>query len=431
MSAWVNSKRWSKAWQEVESIVGGGQGVTKKVQSSLHGEKEFFLKELLPKLRKNNRARQRFLREAQAYQGFKHSRIPELVEANAQIATEDWSYEPYFVTNLISGENLEDFIKDRGTVSLGEAINLAEGLLEVLSYLHSEGCIHRDIKPRNIVLRLDQISDPVLVDFGISYHAEAAEGVTLIGEELGNRFLRLPELSSQSTLKQDERSDVAFVGGIVFYALTGIVPGVLLDETSRLPHQRGDAAQLILSAAGGKASSLMSFFDRAFSYDINGRFSNAQEMASELARIDQMAPSDSEDSIEKLKAQISERINSAKNKKLASNMSIKQTAVNTVTTTAAEVVTEVGGGIYWPINKGANSSNTSQQINFGYYHSGDQSKQFVPSVRADIVGTHLVVSIANEEILRAPIESAKFDEVFKDKVRTIYLRGLKSLTDNE
>jgi eukaryotic-like serine/threonine-protein kinase len=90
-------------------------------------------------------------------------------------------------------------------------------------------------------------SDLVLVDFGMSYHEEASALVTPAWEEVGNRFLRLPELASESSLKRDPGSDVTFCGGILFLLLTGSRPGQLIDHDNCMPHQRAEAQRKLVA----------------------------------------------------------------------------------------------------------------------------------------------------------------------------------------
>jgi serine/threonine protein kinase len=67
---------------------------------------------------------------------------------------------------------------------------------------------HRDIKPANVALRNDDITKPVLVDFGLSFNDSDADDLTRVGEEVGNRFLRLPE---HAFGERGAASDVAIV----------------------------------------------------------------------------------------------------------------------------------------------------------------------------------------------------------------------------
>ncbi len=115
------------------------------------------------------------------------------------------------------------------------------------------------------------------MDFGLIYKDGVTESFeTEHGQELGNRFLRLPELAVGSEAKQDARSDISFAG-VLFYVLTGMAPATLSDENGRMPHQRPGAVALS-SVAGAALMSLLGFLDRAFSPSTRHRFTSAAEM---------------------------------------------------------------------------------------------------------------------------------------------------------
>ena len=61
----------------------------------------------------------------------------------------------YLVMKLVEGENLAERITQRGALSESEALILADQLLDALAHCHSQGVIHRDVKPQNVIIRPD------------------------------------------------------------------------------------------------------------------------------------------------------------------------------------------------------------------------------------------------------------------------------------
>ena len=100
-----------------------------------------------------------------------------------------------------------------------------------------------------------------------------------------NRFLRLPELSAGSSLKQDPRSDISFAAGILYFLLTGQHPNVLQDAEGRLPHQRSQVLEALAGVAGSSLQRLLALFDRAFAPQIADRFMDADAMLAELEKV--------------------------------------------------------------------------------------------------------------------------------------------------
>ena len=281
-SRWVAHKRWSDNWVSIQEYVGGGQGEVKRACRK-SDDQEGFLKVI--RSRNDAERRGRFFREARAYNTMKSRGIPRLVESNARLH-DDSEVIPYIVTEFIEGPTLHQWRQAQSMVELGIAIGMTRKLLEILTMCHTLGFVHRDVKPDNIVLADGDPGRPVLLDFGLNFHkAKKNDLETEQGQELGNRFLRLPELSAGSSFKQDPRSDISFAAGILYFLLTGQHPNVLQDAEGRLPHQRNKVLERLECVASSSLHRISALFDRAFAPQIADRFTNADAMLAELVRV--------------------------------------------------------------------------------------------------------------------------------------------------
>jgi serine/threonine protein kinase len=99
-------------------------------------------------------------REIGALREIHHPNVVEVFWAG-QTSVGDW----YLVTEFIDGESLEEFVTGRRNLRDREAVDVALDLLEALVAFHPDGLIHRDIKPRNVVLTR---SGAKLLDFNIA-----------------------------------------------------------------------------------------------------------------------------------------------------------------------------------------------------------------------------------------------------------------------
>ncbi|WP_138499488.1 serine/threonine-protein kinase [Nostoc sp. PA-18-2419] len=74
---------------------------------------------------------------------------------------------PCMVMEYIQGEDLGQRLKRTGLLSETEALLYIRQIGDALTLIHSKGLLHRDLKPRNIMIRIEK-SEAVLIDFGIS-----------------------------------------------------------------------------------------------------------------------------------------------------------------------------------------------------------------------------------------------------------------------
>src|SRR5574341_898313 len=138
----------------------------------------------------------RFVNEARTLARLQHPNILPLFdfgEANGV---------PYIITPLMVGGTLADRIK-RGPMSPAEAAQIIQPVADALEYAHSQGLLHRDIKPNNILF--DARAAPVLADFGISKYTESASSLT------GTAIIGTPDYMSPAQARGeplDHRSDL-------------------------------------------------------------------------------------------------------------------------------------------------------------------------------------------------------------------------------
>ena len=130
--------------------------------------------------------------------------------------------QPFLVMEYVHGRNLEDYARDE-PVTPRRAAELVAKLADALAMVHRRGIIHRDIKPRNILI--DESGEPRLIDFGLARlrHAWSDCPDSTWG---GTLAYMAPE---QARLEHDRigpRSDVFGLGAVLYFLLTGQPPFV-------------------------------------------------------------------------------------------------------------------------------------------------------------------------------------------------------------
>lgn len=280
MSKQRQSQPWEDRWTREGKPLGGGQGESFIARSKANDQLRVFVKSLRRDRLGDVRARGRFHREVGIYETLDGLGLPILIDHNAD-SFKDRRVPLYLVTELIEGENLKNIIERFGPASdVNAVMDCMKELARVVHRCHQEGVIHRDIKPANIVLRAGDVARPVLVDFGISFNDAADDDLTRMGEEIGNRFLRLPE---HATGGRAPASDVTQLAGIFLYMMTGGEPRVLRDESDLAPHQRPEPRGILLHRLDRRPyMRVMSTLDKAFAVELTARYSIAPEFISAL-----------------------------------------------------------------------------------------------------------------------------------------------------
>ncbi|GER85876.1 hypothetical protein KDW_00380 [Dictyobacter vulcani] len=119
----------------------------------------------------------RFEREARAVGALSHDHILPLYDFGEQ---RPWYY---LVMPFVEGGTLRDYLHKRERLTLEEAGSFLEQIASALQHAHEHGVVHRDVKPSNILLRLD--GHAYLVDFGLAKAKIEAEFQTHSGAMVG------------------------------------------------------------------------------------------------------------------------------------------------------------------------------------------------------------------------------------------------------
>jgi serine/threonine-protein kinase len=181
-------------------------------------------------------ARSRFFREAETAGRLQHRDIVTIYDAGEDDGLA-WIAMERLRGHDLSGHTLPDKL-----LPPEDVVAIVARVAEALAYAHTQGVVHRDVKPANVMI--DAATDQVKVtDFGIARITDASR--TRTGIVLGTPSYMSPEQISGRRV--DGRSDVFSLGVMLFQLLTG-----------QLPHRAPSMAKLMYAIANEPAPDLRS-----------------------------------------------------------------------------------------------------------------------------------------------------------------------------
>jgi serine/threonine-protein kinase len=206
----------------------GGMGCVMLARDQKSG-RAVAIKTLLPECAVSDKAMRRFLREIDVAASLKHSNIAEFLDRGTHNGV------VYLVTEFVEGSDAAKLADDRGgRLSCPETVSIISQALDALSYAHSLGFIHRDIKDQNILVSgTSPEFTAKLTDFGLakSFKQSGMSGVTMAGESAGTIAYMPPE-QIRNFRDVKPQSDIYAVGMTAYSLLTGEIALNLAQKSS-------------------------------------------------------------------------------------------------------------------------------------------------------------------------------------------------------
>ncbi len=197
-----------EAWPEIPGVElqaelgrGGMAVVYRGIQTRL--KRQVAVKVLSPVLLVDPQFSTRFLREAETAAGLNHSNIVSIYDVGSH---GQWNYMVMeYLPRCLAAEI------SSGPLEPERALMVFKSIAAALAYAHLEGIVHRDVKPDNILFRVD--GTPVLCDFGIAKAVGSATRLTKTGMSVGTPYYMSPEQARGR--KVDGRSDLYSLGVVL------------------------------------------------------------------------------------------------------------------------------------------------------------------------------------------------------------------------
>ena len=174
------------------------------------------VKVLPRRLSKNAEFVERFYREGRAAAQLNHNNIVQAIDVG-----EAGGFH-YFVRAYVQGCSVYDELSDAKHYDEAEAIAIIRQIAQALHHAHERGFIHRDVKPKNIMITEDRVAK--LADMGLAREASDLEAAMAeAGRAYGTPYYISPE-QIRGEVDVDARADLYSLGATFYHMVTGRVP---------------------------------------------------------------------------------------------------------------------------------------------------------------------------------------------------------------
>jgi serine/threonine-protein kinase len=231
----------------------------------------------------------RFYKEGKAAARLSHNNIVQAIDVGS---TADGLH--YFVMEFIEGKTLYDIMQPppvgegKTTFSEAEALDIAIQICDALAHAHRRGLIHRDVKPKNIILTPQGVAK--LTDLGLARvtdDTEAAESEA--GKAYGTPYYISPE-QIRGEVNIDYRADIYSLGCTMYHMVTGHppyegdTPSAVMHKHLKQPLVPPDHLNVALSAGIGE------IIETAMAKSPDERYVNTEDMLEDLWAVRRSEP---------------------------------------------------------------------------------------------------------------------------------------------
>jgi YVTN family beta-propeller protein len=206
------------AGYRIQSLLGrGGMGVV-YLAEQLGPRRLVALKLLSAPVATSEAFRERFLRESELAAAIDHPNVLPVYDAGETDGV------LWIAMRYVDGTDLAALLTREGPLEPGQALALGGQVAGALDAAHAAGLVHRDVKPANILLAMEEgaVTHAWLADFGLTRRVGGARRLTVSGQVLGTIDYVAPEQIEGGPV--DGRADQYSLGCVLFECLTGVVP---------------------------------------------------------------------------------------------------------------------------------------------------------------------------------------------------------------
>jgi serine/threonine protein kinase len=265
-------------YEIIEELGKGGMGNVYRVEDKKTNE-ELALKLIKPEIASDKKTLERFSNELKLAHKISHKNVCRMYHLGEEQGV-------HFITmEYVPGEDLKSMIRMTKQLTVGASISIAQQVCDGLAEAHRLGVIHRDLKPSNIMI--DKAGAVRIMDFGIARSLKT-KGITGTGVMIGTPEYMSPEQVEGKEAEQ--HSDIYSLGIVLYEILIGRLPfegdtafAIGMKHKSEKPE---DPRKLNSQIPEDLSCLILKCLEK----DRENRYQSAEELRSELIRIEECIP---------------------------------------------------------------------------------------------------------------------------------------------
>ncbi len=258
------------AGYRIESVLGrGGMGVVYRA-TQIGLERTVAIKLIAAERSADPTFRERFKLESRAAAAIDHANVIPVYEAGEDDGL------LFIAMRLVDGVDLAQLLARVRVLDAHRSVRIVEQLAGALDAAHARGLVHRDVKPANVLLTVEEPEHAYLTDFGVA-KSVGDTGVTQTNQWVGTLDYIAPEQIAGGP--SGPGVDIYALAGLLHHCLTGQTPYPLQNDAARLWAHLHEPAPRPSEIAHGLPVELNAVIARGMAKDAAGRYDTASDLA--------------------------------------------------------------------------------------------------------------------------------------------------------